>query len=114
MKQQNMLIAFFQELLQRFFTKSPKFFRIWQWITAIGASITGIPEAASQLGINIPSLISHPLGKFMAAVSTGMFIMSALTTQSKIVGTDATTGATLKITNGTDLPFTAANENKTS
>ena len=112
MKQQNMLIAFLQEFLQRFFTKSPKFFRIWQLITAIGAAITGIPEAAQQLGINIPSLISHPLGKFIAAISTGMFIMSALTTQSKIVGVDNSTGNVLKSTNSTDLPFTAAVENK--
>jgi MFS superfamily sulfate permease-like transporter len=110
-QQPNMLIAFLQELLQRFFTKSPKFFRIWQTITAIAAAITGIPEACAYFGITLPDSVTILQNKFIAAVSTGMFIMSALTTQSKTTG-DSVNGQPLKITDAKSLPFTSAQEIK--
>lgn len=110
MQQPNMLIAFLQELLQRFFTKSPKFFRIWQLITALGAAITGLPEALKMLGIHLPVALCILENKFIATLSTGMFIMSALTTQSTIVAGKAGEPP-LKQTD-TKLPFTAATEIK--
>lgn len=110
--QTNMLIAFLQELLQRFFTKSPKFFRIWQMITAIAAAITGIPETLAYFNITLPPALSIFENKFIAAVSTGMFIMSAMTSQSKIAGTR--NGEPVKQTDACALPFTAAQEKKVS
>ena len=105
----NMLIAFLQELLQRFFTKSPKFFRIWQWISASAAAITGLPEALAYFNITLPPSLSVFQNKFITAVTLGMWVMSRLTTQSKIVGSDEN-GVKLKQTNADALPFTAAAE----
>ena len=107
-QQPNMLIAFFQEVFQRFKTKSPKFFRIWQLITGLGAAITGIPATLQQFGVVIPPPYDVTANKVIAAVSTGMFIMSALTTQSTIVaGKDGE--PPLKQTQD-NLKFTAATE----
>lgn len=111
-KQPNVLLAFFQELLQRFFTKSPKFFRIWQLITAIGTAITGIPEFLGMFNIVLPHPYDIFSNKFIAAVSLGMFIMSAATAQSKPVAVFGITGDVLKKTDEKALPFTAAQESK--
>lgn len=109
--QNNMLLAFLQELLQRFFTKSPKFFRIWQLITAIAAAITGLPELLAYFGVALPETLATFQNKFLAALSTGMFIMSALTTQSKATGV-ISHGQPVKTTDAKALPFTAAQEVK--
>lgn len=111
MEKQNLLISFLQELLQRFFTKSPKFFRIWQLITAIATAITGLPEALVYFGVTLPPSIAFFENKIIAAISTGMFIMSALTTQSKAVGSTFNSQPT-KVTDSVKLPFTAAAEAK--
>ena len=106
-----MALAFFQELLQRFFTKSPLFFRIWQWISATAAILTGIPPLLVSWGITIPHPYDALSSKFIAALTTGMWVMSRLTTQSTIVaGKDGE--PPLKQTTATDLPFTAATEIK--
>ncbi len=109
--QPNMLIAFLQEMLQRFFTKSPKFFRIWQLITGLAAAVTGIPEALAYFHIDLPSSLAILSSKFIAAVSTGMFIMSALTTQSKATSVTSD-GIVLKETDKGKLPFTSQSEIK--
>lgn len=108
---QNMALAFLQELLQRFFTKSPLFFRIWQWISATAAIITGIPPLLVQWGITLPAPWDIASNKFIAALTTGMWVMSRLTTQSAIVaGKDGE--PPLKQTSAGSLPFTAATEIK--
>lgn len=107
--QQNLALAFFQELLQRFFTKSPLFFRIWQWISASTAVITGIPPLLVQLGITLPAPYDALSNKFIAALTTGMWIMSRLTTQNPVVA--ATSEGTLLKRTSNQLPFTAAAEN---
>ena len=77
-----MALAFLQELLQRFFTKSPLFFRIWQWISATAAIITGIPPLLVQWGITLPAPWDIASNKFIAALTTGMWVMSRLTTHA--------------------------------
>ena len=80
-------------------------------ITAIAAAITGIPEALAYFGVTLPASLAMFENKFLAAVSTGMFIMSALTTQSQATGRTID-GQPVKVTNAEALPFTAAQEVK--
>lgn len=72
-----MIINFIQETLNRFFAKSPKYFRIWQWIAIIVAFATGIPailvEFQTTLGIHLPEFIVDISSKVasIAALAAG-------------------------------------------
>lgn len=77
----NALIVFLQETLQRLFTKSPKFFKIWMIISGAFVLITGIPEALEYFQINLPDLWSEPVNTAIAWASRAAFIMALLTTK---------------------------------
>jgi len=104
----NALILFLQETLQRLFTKSPKFFKVWMIISGVLVLITGIPEALEALGIaNIPVFWSDAINTAVAWASRAAFIMSLLTTQNTPVEVKED-GAIVTTQSAKSLPFTAA------
>lgn len=113
MKTQSGLVLFLQENLQRLFTKSPLFFKIWTYISLALVLITGVPDLINWLGdsVVIPDLWNLKITAAVAWSSRAALFMSLLTTQSTTVAvTEDGTG--LKATDATALPFTAKNEAK--
>lgn len=107
------VLTFLQELFQRLATKSPKFFKIWTWISGALVLITGIPDFISMLpvGIVIPDLFNEGITIAVRYAGTGILLMSLLTTQSK-PGAITDGGVVIKSTDAAKLPFTAAAEQK--
>jgi len=102
------LILFLKENLQRLFTKSPMFFKIWSWISLCLVLITGVPDLINSLSgiVVIPDVWNANITQAVAWASRAALFMSLLTTQSKTVAqTDEGTG--LKKTDSAALPFTA-------
>lgn len=113
MKTPNGLILWMQENLQRLFTKSPLFFKIWTYISLALVLVTGVPDLINWLGDSfvIPDLWNMKITAAVAWSSRAALFMSLLTTQSATVAiTEDGTG--LKATNAEALPFTAKNEAK--
>lgn len=108
----NPLISFIAENLNRLFTKSPKFFKVWLWIAGLTSAITGLPGALATFGIILPSPWDITANKTVAIAATVAWFMAKLTTQSKIVDVSKD-GTPLKETNVDKLPFTAQAEQKT-
>ena len=105
------VLTFLQELIKRFQTKSPLFFKIWIFISGALVLITGLPEFLTIANIHIPDLWNVKVTMAVAWASRAALFMSLLTTQSKMVGiTD--TGTVIKSTNDNLLPFTSATEQK--
>jgi len=107
----NMLIDFLRESLQRLFQKSPKYFRIWGYISMTAALVTGLPGLLQELGINLPDWAAVLQNKVIGWASTIAFLIAKLTVQSTPVAMTPG-GEVLKKTNEEKLPFTAANEQK--
>lgn len=107
------ILTFLQENLQRLFTKSPKFFRIWTLVSGALVLITGLPDLINSLpfDVHIPDLWNARVTTAVAWASRAAFFMSLLTTQSVPVGVTAG-GNVIKVTDQTKLPFTAAVESK--
>lgn len=103
------VLTWLQELIQRFFTKSPLFFKIWTIVSGALVLITGVPELLSTMNIHIPDLWNVKVTAAVAWASRAALFMSLLTTQSKPVGVTKT-GEVVKATNENKLPFTAATE----
>lgn len=78
----NPLIAFLQELYQRFIAKSPKFFVIWQWILGAITAVTGIPDLLVELGVTLPAPFNSIVMKAVAIATGAMFIMAKLPVQN--------------------------------
>lgn len=109
---QNPLIAWLKETLQRFATKSPKFFRIWQIVAGIATALTGLPALLAYYNIPLPEFLTVLQNKYAGFFALGLFIMSLLPSQPKIVAVDPVTGAPLSKTNEKALPYTARHEEK--
>lgn len=107
----NLFIKWLQENIQRLFTKSPLFFKIWMGISGAFVLVTAIPEALTIFKIDLPQLFNDTLQKIISGASTGMFLMALMTTQSKAVGVDVN-GNILKKTDEKQLPFTSVQEVK--
>lgn len=107
----NPLIAWLQENFLRLTSKSPAFFKIWQIITGIPVLIIALPEALRILNIDLPQVFSQHVQTAVSWAATGMFLMSFLPTQSKVVAVDQH-GTAIKQTNSDLLPFTALKEEK--
>lgn len=111
MQNQNMLLSFLIELVNRLKTKKPKFFIYLQWITGALGAVTGLPELLTSWGIVLPSATLVLENKIVAACSIGFFIASQLTSASPVAAVTKD-GAVLKQTDSKDLPFTAQTEVK--
>jgi hypothetical protein len=108
---QNPFVAWFQELMQRFATKSPKFFRILQYVSGGITAIAGLPALLAAYHIPLPDAFTFLQNKYAGLISLGFFLASLLPTQNKIIGVDEK-GKPLTTTNEKDLPFTAQHEEK--
>lgn len=111
MNNQNALLLFLKELILRFSTKSPLFFKILGGISMGLVLITGVPEFLQAIGVDLPTLWNEKLNSAIAWASRIGFIFSMLTTQSTATAVDVN-GNVLKVTNEKKLPFTAAKEHK--
>lgn len=112
--QNNMLIAYLRETIQRLFAKSPKFFMIWTIVSSALVLLTGLPDLLSSLSflhITIPNVWDAKVTSAVAWASRAALFMSLLTTQSKPASVTAD-GVVLKKTDEKVLPFTAAVEVK--
>ena len=111
MKTTNPLINFLVETFQRFFLKSPKFFRVWKIITGIPVLLIALPNALTILNINLPQIFNDHVTDIVGWATTAMFMMSFLPSESKAVAVDQF-GTPVKQTNVDKLPFTAVEECK--
>jgi len=109
MQTNNQVLNFLQEMLQRLFTKSPMFFKVWVFISSAFVLITGVPDFLSMFHVQIPNLWNEHVTQAVAWSSRAMLFMSALTTQSKPTAITED-GTILKKTDEKKLPFTAKNE----
>jgi hypothetical protein len=71
--------AFLKELIQRFFAKSPKFFKIIQVLSMLAFVVTGLPDLIAETGIVLPDYIVSIQNKVIAVASIVSFIISKLT-----------------------------------
>ena len=108
---QQLLLKFFQETLNRLFTKSPKFYKIWQLISSALLLISGVPYLLVQLGIVLPEPFATLASKAVTFAAAAALFMSMLSTQSKTVAV-TNEGDLLKKTDEIKLPFTAQSEIK--
>ena len=117
---QNMILKWLGENIQRLFTKSPLFFKIWQIISLILIAISWVPDLLNLIpGISIPDLWNVQITLVVKYASFVALFMSSLSTQSKAVG--VTTKAAGGIPSGTvikttdvKLPFTVQAEQNTA
>lgn len=101
----NVILAFFKELINRFLAKNPKFFNVVAWIGAVTAIISKLPEALALLNITLPASW-QPLANdiwFWAGVVT-VFISNLTVTKPALRA--SSTGKT----DVNKFPFTARSE----
>lgn len=110
MNTQNPFLAFFQELFQRFATKSPMFFRVWQWVLGAVTAVTGFPSFLKMVGLSLPPAATFFESKIVGACTASAFIMSLLPTSSTPTKIDSN-GSLLKKTPDA-LPFTQLQDAK--
>lgn len=113
MNQPPLLILWFVELIKRFGTKSPFFFKALSWFSGLLAALATLPQALAWLNvvhISIPFLDTHA-GEIVRYSSLGILFASLLTSQSKPTGIDQE-GNIIKTTDTQKLPFTATSEQK--
>jgi len=110
---QNMILKWLGENIQRLFTKSPLFFKIWQIISLILIAISWVPDLLNLIpGISIPDLWNVQITLVVKYASFVALFMSSLVTQSPAIGVTKS-GAVVKKTD-TNLPFTIQAEKNTA
>lgn len=109
----NVLINFLKENLNRLFTKKPRFFIWWQWLTGGLSAVTGLPSLLTTMGVSLSPHLAVLENKFVAACAIGFFLASQLTSASPVVAVTKD-GTVLKATDADKLPFTSEVEVKKS
>jgi len=115
MNNQNAALAFLQETITRLSTKSPKFFRIWNWINIAAAVIGAIPTALDVVDYHPIGKLGVAIGKFVALAGLWGFVNSKMSVQRSTV---TATGAIVDPVDKdgeiktTSLPFTEKAEAK--
>ena len=101
----NPLILFLSETLSRLSTKSPKFFRVYKYISGVVIALTGIPSALEYWQVVLP----HPFNIFAnqtaGIAATVAFIMASLPVNNITIGQTET--GPVKQVDAEKLPFTA-------
>lgn len=77
--QNNILLAFLQEFVQRLRKKSPTFFKIISFLSAAVALLAGLPGLFQELQISLPSWAEVFQNRIVAIASTVAFFISKLT-----------------------------------
>lgn len=111
MQNQNQLLAFLVELINRLKTKKPRFFIYLQWLTGAMGAVTGLPGLLISWGATLSPSLAILENKFVAACSLGFVVASQLTSASPVAAVTKD-GAVLKQTDPKQLPFTAEVEVK--
>jgi len=109
MAQNNQLLNFLIELIQRLKTKKPKFFVYLQWFVAAMGAVTGLPDLLIKFHISLPPALTVLENQFVAACSVGFFIASQLTSATPVAAVTKD-GAVLTKTDEVKMPFTAKAE----
>lgn len=104
-------IAFFVETFTRLAAKKPVYWQILQGVGFVVFIWNNLPLWLAQNGIAIPTIVTQWESKTAGIIGIVVAITSQLATQSKVITTD-TTGAPLKQTDQTTMPFTSATEIK--
>lgn len=73
------MIDFFAELINRFFGKSPHFFKVVQIASAIIGIISGLPTALQAMGVDLPDSWDTWILKAVSAASVGALLIAKLT-----------------------------------
>ena len=104
------IITWLQESLQRLFTKSPAFFRIWMIVFGALGLVAYLPSVINLFpDTHIADLLNANMTAILKGASAAGLLMSQLTTQSR-PGAVTDGGVVIKSTDSTRLPFTAAKE----
>ncbi len=99
---ENPIYSWLSETVQRLFSKSPAYFKIWNIILAILALAPQLPAALAYLQITLPSPWAPVVNRLISGAALLMLFMSKLTVK------DAT--AIAADTNSPKLPFTASKD----
>ena len=100
----NVIIQFLVELIQRWRSKSPTFFKVIQWI-AIGVTLfSGLPELLDQLNVTLPEWATILQSKVAGIVGFVSFLLAALPVEENPPVVEEATPAEAKKT--VSLPFT--------
>ena len=117
---QNMILKWLGENIQRLFTSSPLFFKIWQIISLVLIAISWVPDLLNLIpGIAIPDLWNVQITLVVKYASFVALFMSSLVTQSPAIGVTSKaiagvpSGTVIKTTD-TKLPFTVQAEQNTA
>ena len=98
----NPIIAWLSETLDRFLSKSPKYFRIWNAILVIIGALPQIPVALTYLDITLPTPISDKVARIITiAAAFGIFMSKLTVKNATIIAADLTNNK---------LEFTAAKD----
>lgn len=113
MDQNNPLLLFLQELVKRLVSKSPKFFKILQWITALTSVITGLPGFLAKLSIHLPAPWDALANQTVAVAAAVAWLIAKLPVQSPAIAVTQD-GVLLKKADDKSIPFTEQTEKKTA
>ncbi len=105
----NLFLAWLSENLNRLFTKSPLFYKVWQIILGALILVTGLPKFLLAFHLHIPSPYDVFANQSVAWCSIGAFIMASLSSKGRV---QVSEGEIVKKTDETKLPFTAEAEKK--
>ncbi len=78
----NIIVKFIIELIVRWRSKSPKFFRILQYIAMGVALFSGVPELLEMLNVTLPDWATVLQSKIAGIVSVVAFLLAALPVES--------------------------------
>lgn len=109
--QNSQLWLYLVELIKRWGSKSPKFFKVINVISLVTTILTGLPGLLQQFNVTLPDWASVLQNKVVAIASLVAFIISKLPVESTPVAVTEQ-GDILKQTDQKALPFTAASEQK--
>jgi len=84
----NPLVLFLGELLSRFATKSPRFFRVFKLISGVTYAITGLPEVIKWAGIKLPPTLCTFENHVVSVAAAAVFFMSMLTVDKNSIPPD--------------------------
>jgi hypothetical protein len=74
---------FFLDLVNRFLTNNPKFFKVIQVISVVIAAVTGLPLFIEQIGVVLPETITVLSNKIIAIASVVAALIAQLPNKDK-------------------------------
>lgn len=72
-------MKFLMEIVARFFSKTPKFFKILRWLGIAVAIITGLPEFLIAQGVDLPAPLDAVANQVVAIAAVVGSLIAQLT-----------------------------------